>query len=381
MIYFLGSFLIVMVLFAFVVPIIKNRQGMVSHADSAQAMWQDQLDEVNRDVKRELISAEDGRSATVEIQRRIIATHREQPPASNSEKSGAWAMISAAIFVPVAATVLYLNIGSPTIPSIVFADRSEEQEVVAKQEDLKQRLLLQLESEENGGSTEGWLLLANAYMGMKQYAQAVDAYSRILERDEATFLEFALFAEASILRENGIVSPTAEKALDRSMQMSPGNVVGIYYKSVALAQAGQIDAAFSLLTSRLATAEGLFDWMDSFVAQANFYGAKLGRAPISLSDYAPILRGPTAEDIDRTSDMSVEDRNAFILSMVERLRARLEDEPNDLDGWLMLARAFTVLGDQQQALRAYRHSEPLVAPLPDGDQRKILVNRKLLIAE
>jgi cytochrome c-type biogenesis protein CcmH len=381
MIYVLGAILVAMVLFAFVAPVIRNKTGVVSHSESAQAMLNDQLGEVERDVSRGLISPEDGRSATVEIQRRIIATHREKSPKSASSNSGAWAMVLAAAFVPIAAIFLYLNIGSPTIPSAVFADLSEEREVLTKQDALTQRLFLQLSSEENGGETEGWLLLANAYMGMGKYDKAADAYGRILDRHEATFEEFGQFAEASILHENGIVTPIAERALDRSLRLEPGNIAGIYYKSFALAQSDQVDAAYSLLTSRLATANGLPAWMESFIAQANFYGGKLGKEPISLADYAPVPKGPTAEDVADASDLSVEDRNAFISSMVERLAARLEDEPDDLDGWLQLARAYTVLGDQNLALLAYRQAEPLVSPLPDSDERKVLVRQNLQITK
>ncbi|AXI47194.1 c-type cytochrome biogenesis protein CcmI [Sulfitobacter sp. SK012] len=381
MIYMLGAILVAMVLVAFVVPVIRNRTGVVSHSESAQAMLNDQLGEVERDVARGLISTEDGRSATVEIQRRIIATDRRETLTSTPSGSGAWAMLLAAFFVPVAATILYLSIGSPMIPSSVFADRSEELEVLTRQDELTQRLFLQLSSEENGGATEGWLLLANAYMGMRKYDKAADAYGRVLGRDEATFVEFGQFAEALILQENGFVTPVAERALDRSLQMEPGNIAGVYYKSFALAQTDQIDAAYSLLTSRLATEDGLPAWMESYIAQANFYGEKLGKAPISLADYAPVLKGPTAEDVANASDLSVEDRNAFISSMVERLAARLEDKPDDLDGWLQLARAYTVLGDQDQALLAYRQAEPLAEALPDNDQRKALVRQNLQITK
>ena len=373
MIYVLGIILVAMVLLAFVVPIILNRTGVVSHSESAHAMLTDQLGEVERDVSRGLISPEDGRSATVEIQRRIIATHRKESPTSASSSSGVWAMVLAAAFVPIAATFLYLSIGSPMIPSIIFADFSGERDVLTKQDALTQRLFLQLSSEENGGETEGWLLLANAYMGMGKYNKAADAYGRILDRDEVTFEEFGQFAEASILHENGIVTPMAERALNRSLQMEPGNIAGIYYKSFALAQSDQLGAAYSLLVSRLARADGIPTWMESFIAQANFYGEKLGKAPILLSNFAPVLKGPTAEDVADASDLSVEDRNAFIYSMVEQLAARLEDEPDDLDGWLQLARAYTVLGDQDQVVLTYRQAEPLIEVLPDSDQRKILV--------
>ena len=43
---------------------------------------------------------------------------------------------------------------------------------------------------------------------------------------------------------------------------------------------------------------------------------------------------------------------AEIASMVERLAERLESDPDDLDGWLMLARSYTVLGKADEAREA-----------------------------
>lgn len=39
-------------------------------------------------------------------------------------------------------------------------------------------------------------------------------------------------------------------------------------------------------------------------------------------------------------------------SMVERLAARLEDDPDDLEGWMMLARSYTVLGEMDKVREA-----------------------------
>jgi len=43
---------------------------------------------------------------------------------------------------------------------------------------------------------------------------------------------------------------------------------------------------------------------------------------------------------------------ADIAGMVERLAERLEQEPDDLQGWLMLARSYTVMGEREKARAA-----------------------------
>jgi cytochrome c-type biogenesis protein CcmH len=48
---------------------------------------------------------------------------------------------------------------------------------------------------------------------------------------------------------------------------------------------------------------------------------------------------------------------------VEKLAAKLKEQPNDLEGWLRLARAYTVQGDGAKAVDAYDHA----AALKPGD--------------
>lgn len=65
------------------------------------------------------------------------------------------------------------------------------------------------------------------------------------------------------------------------------------------------------------------------------------------SDEQP--RGPTREQMDAAKDMSPEDRQAMIEGMVAQLAERLEETPGDVQGWVRLARAYTVLKRNDQA--------------------------------
>jgi cytochrome c-type biogenesis protein CcmH len=54
--------------------------------------------------------------------------------------------------------------------------------------------------------------------------------------------------------------------------------------------------------------------------------------------------------------MSEEDRQTMIKGMVEGLAARLEESPDDLEGWLMLGRSYGVLGDHDKSIAAFAHA-------------------------
>lgn len=48
-----------------------------------------------------------------------------------------------------------------------------------------------------------------------------------------------------------------------------------------------------------------------------------------------------------------------VASLVDGLRSRLENEPNDAGGWLLLARSYQHLGRNDEALTAYAHAQAL----------------------
>ena len=58
--------------------------------------------------------------------------------------------------------------------------------------------------------------------------------------------------------------------------------------------------------------------------------------------------GPTAEQMQAAQEMTPEERAEMILAMVDGLAARLEDNPQDEQGWSRLIRARSVLGQEKK---------------------------------
>ncbi|MDR2837617.1 MAG: c-type cytochrome biogenesis protein CcmI [Azonexus sp.] len=93
-----------------------------------------------------------------------------------------------------------------------------------------------------------------------------------------------------------------------------------------------------------------------------------------------LLGQPAALDPAKTAAASAQaggdgergmDQNtkAQIAAMVERLAARLEKEPDNLQGWLMLAKSYEVIGRKEDAARALANADKLVGKLADTVQK------------
>jgi cytochrome c-type biogenesis protein CcmH len=79
--------------------------------------------------------------------------------------------------------------------------------------------------------------------------------------------------------------------------------------------------------------------------------------------------GPTAGDVVAAGNMDDHARREMISGMVTRLADRLHDHGADVDGWVRLVRAYTVLGDRDKAKSAAADARRALAEHPEDVRR------------
>lgn len=65
------------------------------------------------------------------------------------------------------------------------------------------------------------------------------------------------------------------------------------------------------------------------------------------------VKGPTAEDVATVTALPKADQEEMIKGMVAGLAAELAEAPDNPDKWIMLVRSYSVLGEQEKAVKAY----------------------------
>lgn len=362
-------------------PALSKSPRALERRQSALAILEDQLAEVKRDAERAVLLSDDAAAAEVEIKRRMITLGKEAQ--RDASTSGRGLIVLTAVLVPVAGAALYLQLGRPDVPSVPIPERAEERQQLEDVTEVASRLRSQLESDP-GSPTEGWVLLGRTYMRMGRFRDAADAFAEVIDRPDARTDTLSRYGEALVAAEAGTVTPKAAKAFERSLELDPRNPAAIYYQSLAREQVGDVEGAFEALKNLLDAEDAFAPWMRSFVERANVLAARIGIAPLDLAAYgapdatAPTSGpGPTAQQVEAAGRMSDEQRGEFIRSMVARLAKRLETEPDDLDGWLRLANAYTVLGEPDEARSAYLRAKDLLSALPQSDPRQKVVDEAL----
>jgi cytochrome c-type biogenesis protein CcmH len=91
-----------------------------------------------------------------------------------------------------------------------------------------------------------------------------------------------------------------------------------------------------------------------------------GTAGVPAGAPAP---GPSEQDVAAASDLTRQQRSEMVRGMVERLAERLKRDGSDVEGWIRLVRAYTVLGERDKARDAASEARQALKAEPDKVRR------------
>jgi cytochrome c-type biogenesis protein CcmH len=365
-------------------PLLRRQEAIAPRADYDLTVYRDQLAEIDRDLDRGVLNPDQAETARAEIERRLLAagpTGREAPDRSEPRRPSRALLAALVIGVPAAAFGLYAVLGDPGVPSVPFAQRQVQEPLGADTEHQEvSRLAAQLAARmaENPEDPEGWLLLARTYSTISRYAEAAEAFGQAIARGFDDAEVHAARGEMLIAAADGVIGPEARQAFAAALETDPANIRARYHRGMAMVQDGRLRDALDIWMPMLKEAPAETPWRPVVERQVREAALRLGLDPAKVLENASApaaaaAPGPSAADVEAVSRMSTEDRTAFVRSMVERLAARLEDEPGDFDGWLRLARAYQVLGEAEQAEQTLAKAADLIRDLPaDAPERAAL---------
>jgi cytochrome c-type biogenesis protein CcmH len=331
------------------------------------AVYRDQLDEIARDRASGLIGESEAEAAKVEVSRRLLAA----ADAAEAEKSASvtspiWrrraATLAGLVLLPLGAAVLYLYLGSPEMPGEPLAARSRAASEARPIEDLVAQVEQRAAQNPNDG--RAWEVLAPVYMRMGRFDDSVRAWQNSIRLNGATAAREAELGEAFVAAANGVVNVDAKAAFDRALALDKDDVKTRFYLGLAADQDGKRAEAEAIWRDLLAHAPPGAPWVP-VVRQALERGAPAAQGPGA----APAAPGPNADDVAGAQKMNPDDQRQMIGGMVARLADRLKENGSDVDGWLRLVRAYTVLGERDKAQAALADARKALAAEADKLKR------------
>src|SRR5690606_13719323 len=174
----------------------------------------------------------------------------------------------------------------------------------------------------------GWTVIAPAYVETGRYADAAEAYRRVIALSEATPDLQTNLAEALLLAAGGAGSDEAVELLRAAAAGDPAHVRSRLYLAAELMRAEDYPAAAEYWQQALDLAEGDEAWLPA---------ARQGLA---------VAR---ADGVDN----SARDQAEMSQSMGGGLAERLASEGGAVEEWMQLVQSYVVLGELDDAQAAY----------------------------
>jgi len=247
---------------------------------------------------------------------------------ADEEKRPPWIAIGGGLATMAAGLGIYAALGQPAIAlsTLTGPSTTDYQSLITT---LARRM------PNRPGDVDGWALLGRGYMTLGNSVQAEKALARAVqaakaENGAAPPQLLSSYGEA-MAESAGQVTKEAEAVFREALSEDPRDLMSRYYVGLAMATRGEKEGALQLWEQVLADAPPDTPWRGALIDQVAALRAQSGGA-------AP---NPMA--------------------MVQQLASRLETNPNDLEGWLRLIRAYSVLGDKPKATAALTKARDVFA--------------------
>ncbi len=302
---------------ALLVPLLRTTEKRTERLDSALAIYRDQLAEIERTRADGTVSEADAAAARIEVERRILSAANASDAAAPRDSATLHRFLppALALLIPLLALGVYLNVGRPGLPAAPFATRPALDHPNPNEPITAERML-------------------------------AEARARLAENPEDPEA-LAELGEALVLEADGTVTPAAVEALTRALALRPDNPRAAYYLGLHEAQSGDSKAAVARWQALEAKSPPDAPWLSML------------RAEIARVSRAAGMPVPTRDQVEAMQSLDPAQRQEAIRGMVEGLDARLKESPGDRAGWLRLANARRVLGENDKAADAYARADAL----------------------
>lgn len=337
-----------------VYPLLRTPKGDgVSSEKLNAAIHRDQLHALETDLARGVISQQDFETTREELQLRLLDDTESFEAAPTQQNIGFWSAKRTAtvigVSLPILALGIYMQLGMPAAIDRV-ATAAAANNPHGGDEQIKQMIeSLVTKLKNNPDNPSGWAMLGRSYKAMGRFDEAQQAFEKagpFISGNPDLLVDHAELL--GILAGNNLTGKP-QQMIDAALRMNPEHLMGLMMAGVASYQTGDFAGAVTRWEKLL----GLIPpgSSDAEQVQANINDArdKAGMPPVASNLLPPV-------PADAAVGMTPEKIN----QMVDRLAARLKENPDDPAGWARLARAYRVQGRLDEAANAYAKTGKLL---------------------
>jgi cytochrome c-type biogenesis protein CcmH len=283
------------------------------------------LSGIDADLAAGKIAPDEAVAARGELAREMLRA-RSDDSTRRAGELGSGLLFAGLGLVAVVSLGVYALLGSPSLQSRPLAARTD---IAAPQLDMEAAITrIQSQLAANPDDLRGWTVLAPALAELGRFADAANAYKRIIALSEPTAELLTDQAEALLLAAGGEGTDEVLDLLAEATKLDANHIRAKLYYASELTRRGQYREAEAVWQAAIDLSQGGEPWL-------------------------PAARQGLAVAQNDGVDNSAADQAEMIKQMVGGLSARLYSEGGSVEDWTQLLRSYLVLGERENAQDAY----------------------------
>ena len=256
-----------------VYPLLRVCGGKaLAYKDSNLKLNEEKLKELDLDLKEGRIDQDFYKQAREELDRELlidIPAENQQNASlhyTSAAKRHPALAIMIAIFIPLMAMLLYLDLGMHSASDEEFVAQQQPQstEKQLSIEEMTSRLEQKIEAE--GGTVQEWTMLGRSRKYMGDYDLASKAFAVALEKDTQNAQLMLERAEVMALSNDRVFDEEAKAIVMKAYELEPDNANSLWFAGVVEYQSENYREAIDILSRLVPVARGEEDVLKSIVS-------------------------------------------------------------------------------------------------------------------
>ena len=247
------SILLLVSIIVILKKLLAKNNSKLTHEEDNRILYQQKLLEIDKDIENNSITNKQAENIKAELKDLFVEQNNNSSDLSSnfyhsSENSKRNISIILVLIIPFFVVSIYNIIGdSDSIQKLAIKSDIDNLQNNSDQLASLDEMLNRVEKRllDNPDSIEDWQMLANSYVVLKRYPEAIRAYEnlyRLTGDDPALLLRYA---DTLAIANSGIFAGKPKQMIKKALQLEPENTMGLWLAGLVAYEEREIEAAIN----------------------------------------------------------------------------------------------------------------------------------------